>query len=310
MTHFWTKFVVAFTLILLSAACETAPPVVEPISTSFFAVEPTTIIIKGKKLNNVLEDGTELNEALKALGTVTLVSGPKGELKRRIMALRKADKEGASDLPGLSGINGIFGREILDAADQALGSGGNFNNATKVVTEVSGQINQYYFNPDDGSGFLGVDTFVTKKKFNKNNPTNPIKVSTDAYRWSVAITAGTYTVKTKNTSADPFPGTIPFSPTQIAEINSKGFDRKLWAKGTGIVVISVEFDKNYDPTSPNFVLLDPTKNKNKNLYKTDADSCIDMLFVGDPPRLYSQLMGPPTYCLGRCAQPLLVNTGF
>ena len=272
------------------------------------SLTPTKLIIDGENINDVLSDGTKLNDALETMGNVVVSPGP-GQIGKRIAALRIADAAGASGLPGLSGINGMLGREILNAASSAIqGGNGSFNPGRKVEISLSGQITQYYFNQNDNSGYLAATTIITQKvTAGASQPTMHVT----AYRWAVAVTAGTYSVRTNSGDRnDPFPGTIPFAGGALDKIEASGFNKKLWAEGTGIVIVSVEVDNDYDPANPQFQLLDPTKNKNKNLYTTDSGSCIDMLFVGEPPATFAELEGPPTYCLGRCQQPLLVNTGI
>lgn len=45
------------------------------------------------------------------------------------------------------------------------------------------------------------------------------------------------------------------------------------------------------------------------IYETSDDNCIDMMFVPNPPEVLGTL-APPGYCLGRCASPPVINTGF
>lgn len=44
-------------------------------------------------------------------------------------------------------------------------------------------------------------------------------------------------------------------------------------------------------------------------YTTTAESCIDMLFPGKPPQTLDPSQDPP-YCLGRCRNPFMINTGL
>jgi hypothetical protein len=74
---------------------------------------------------------------------------------------------------------------------------------------------------------------------------------------------------------------------------------KLNAKGTGIVVRHVYRKVDSDPIE----LLPPTDPR----YASTAESCIDLLFNPYPPE--TELPPQIGYCLGRCEQPAILNTG-
>jgi hypothetical protein len=91
-----------------------------------------------------------------------------------------------------------------------------------------------------------------------------------------------------------------------ARIDARGYMYKLWATGTDIEIDEVARKAG---NSPNFVTL-PSSNPNyAKLYEEIDDNCIDMLFVAYPPATLGSL-GPPFYCLGRCQDPLIINTGM
>lgn len=239
------------------------------------SVVPTRLIIQGKSANNQLSDHSTLGQAVASL---------------------RAGGNGAC-APGLTGPGGIFAFAFLNAADMALG--GN-----AVTLDLSGQITHYEYNSVAGSGRLHVTTFAVV--------TTGGTTRTDAYKWEVAVLPGGFTVHPHSGNpADPFPGTLQFSSETLNRIAANGFMFKLWANGPEIVVERVEFDDDYDPSSPDFVYLDPTKpqfRKYRCLYETTGAACIDMMFQQSPPADMSGLSAPPFYCLGRCAQPFIINT--
>lgn len=189
-----------------------------------------------------------------------------------------ASPELREKLMGSTALNGVAGIPVLQFLHAYV---------TGVPQSVRGKIRHYYFNDDQKSGYLEVDTEVDTLQGGT--------VHTDKYLWQIAVRPGTYeVVEHSGDPNDPFPGTLQFSSGKLADIAARKLDTKLWATGQGIVVIAVK---------RNGVLLDPATHP---LYVTNADSCIDMMFWGYPPR--SELPRQPSYCLGRCAHPLVINT--
>ena len=181
-------------------------------------------------------------------------------------------------LMGSTALNGVAGLPVLQFLHAYV---------TGVPQPVRGKIRHYYFNDDQKSGYLEVGTEV-------DTVVGGV-VHTDRYLWQIAVRPGTYeVVEHSGDPNDPFPGTLQFSSRKLADIAARKLDTKLWATGHGIVVVAVK---------KNDVLLDPLTSP---LYVTNEDSCIDMMFWGYPPR--SELPRQKSYCLGRCAQPLVINT--
>ena len=109
--------------------------------------------------------------------------------------------------------------------------------------------------------------------------------------------------------ADPFPYTMPYSDEMKARINTLGFQHKLWDKRGYIVVTEFEKQKNNNMWDP----VDSTADEYRRIFRSDQEACIDLMFTAatpmDVPRNLVALGEPPMYCLGRCSNPLIVNTG-
>lgn len=223
---------------------------------------------------------------------------PDEELDKKLAELlAKAGEDGvrAADLPeALTGIPGFTVLQLLKAYLEP-----------ELERKVSGTIRHYYFNFNDDrkGGYLEVDTVVDTLR-------NGEIVETDTYFWAIAVRPETFEVVLRcdinpddpNGCDDngnmPFLDTLALPDKALEEDNQdgiwvRGLDHKLWAKGTGIVVVGV---------IRNGVLLSP----GDPLYASNADSCIDLMFAGYPP--VSELPPQPGYCLGRCAHPEVVNT--
>lgn len=263
-------------------------------------IVPSRLIVAGMPATAALESEKALNKALGALGAP--VGSPPANLRAKINQLRNAN------LKGNKSIGGIFSDAFLDAAADAL-SGNNFAGNKRVITFMSGQITDYN-RENDGSGYIESTTFITRVVVPKGAGAPPIR--TTAFRYRVEVAPGGFSIISRddNASDGPFPGTLAFSPEMKARVALLGFNKKLWAKGTAIDVTSVAVDRNYNPAAPNFVALP----SNHPIYQTDAESCIDMMFNipsgndEDVPKTFAELQAPPFYCLGRCANPLLINT--
>lgn len=109
---------------------------------------------------------------------------------------------------------------------------------------------------------------------------------------------------------DPFPNTIPLNEGMKERIESLGFEWKLYAKGEKISVTEFTF-VNYNgkvryfdqkPAKPVWVRM---------IFEKNAYDCFDMLFKNAPLKEEKlEGLGPPLYCLGRCENPMLINTGL
>ncbi len=99
---------------------------------------------------------------------------------------------------------------------------------------------------------------------------------------------------------------MDFTPAQVARMISLGHTHKLWATGADITITRISHKAN-----PLAAWVDlPNNPSNAHLYNQNADNCIDITFRGFPPDRLQASDEPPFYCLGRCANPLIVNTGW
>ena len=273
---------------------------------SYRGITPTRMIVEGQPVNIAIANTSLLKRALEGFKPERDPSSPVdpdlGELIREIEA---ANESATRKVPGMTGIGGVMGHAFLEAARDALLSG-NFDRQRRVEISLHGQIESYAFNETDGSGSITSVTYIDRTVIPSGNGVPNTR--TQAYRWEIEIEAGGFTVVDKGTDPyAPFPGTMQFSDAMKRRIDSLGFQHKLWAKGTKINVKKVEFKANVN--NPNWRELKKSNRKYAKLYERDANNCIDMLFVDRPPTALDG-MGPPFYCLGRCANPLIVNTGM
>lgn len=127
----------------------------------------------------------------------------------------------------------------------------------------------------------------------------------------------------KNADYNPFPGTIEFSEDMKERIESYKFKFKIYV---GPDPEDKELSENSQTDKIEVYKVDFTNRKGKKrtwtkgsempdwakpIFEREKYDCIDMLFVSAP-RQPEKLDGlsPPLYCLGRCAKPMLINTGL
>lgn len=306
------KFLGTLALLLSMAACTADGGFARMAAThpDPRGIETTKLMLTGNESNVVLSNTGQLRQVLADFGGNTNPAN----LKSMIQQIRASNEISGIDIPGLTGLGGGYGHAFLDLAGDAILGNGHFNQGARVVVTISGQILDYEFNRtinnDTGNGRLEVVTYITRRVVPAGAGMPSAK--TDAYKWKIRVIDDGFTVVHRN-DADPdgpFPGTIPFSSEMKDRVNSLGFVRKLWAKGEKIVVDEVKFVKDYTPGTDwtSVPPLDPGMTKYARLYESDANSCIDMMFAGEPPATMADLQGPPFYCLGRCAHPWIVNT--
>jgi hypothetical protein len=160
---------------------------------------------------------------------------------------------------------------------------------SRVGPTISGKIKDYVFDENDLSGHLAVDTRVYF----------PWSGIIDRFHWDIEVRPGTYQVIPHSGDPNnPFPNTVAFDPPKLADIAQRGLDHKLFAQGPGIRVRDV-----YKIGDDGSIQRYPD---NHPYYASTLDSCIDLMFAGEPPAIY--LPPQPGYCLGRCAQPAVVNS--
>jgi hypothetical protein len=303
---------VATLLLLLGPGQQTA----HAQSVNASGIMQTSLFVGGVDANVALADEFELRKALESYldpGPPACPSLPGPPSLGKLIAEIRACNAGppAVKVPGLTGLGGALGLSFLDRADNAL-AGGHFNKGARVVISFHGQITDYEFTEtgttDMGSGKLEVTTYITWRVVTPGSG-NPAP-KTEAYKWKILVINDGFKVATHSGDDDnPFPGTgLTFSEEMTDRIKSLGFTRKLWAKGDKIIIDEIRHKRWNSAafSSP----LDSSDPKYARLFEIDSESCIDMLFVGDPPATFAGLQGPPTYCLGRCANPPIINTGI
>ena len=229
----------------------------------------------------ILDDGTALENAVVALGG----SGP--NLRAKIQSAKNG--------PKASGLGGISTRSFLRAADHTL-DGNNYGHQIKDFSVV-GRLEAYSYDPSGGSCLRVRMTYSVERENGEG--------LTFAYRWTVFVRDLLDEPRT-GSGSNVFPGamTLPISAAMAGT-----YDHKLWAINTvddpdNIRVTRVELKTGGGP----FRLLRQNVPANRPLYEPTVDSCIDMMFEGEPPETLPSGAAPPFYCLGRCDDPPIINT--
>lgn len=294
----------------LSVECVTAPCATRMLAADNGSFPPAGL--QGFDMV-VANDGT-LRGALRRMGPN---SNP-AALGQLIKDIRKGGGGDQFAARGLTGLGGVVGHALLDAADETLTPGSDNRDPNAVVTVASsGRITDYSFDPATGSGRIHVDTTVTTTRTVGSG--QPIEKS-KGFRFHVRVNGGLdVKAKTPTTSpvynaSDVFPGT----GIEISAATAANFDYKLYAVGTSIRVDRLWVDNNGDGTFGSNEEIEPNstgwKAQYTNLLKPDPANCIDMMFqqfgTTAPyiPTTYAQIGTPPNYCLGRCSNPPLINT--
>ena len=298
-----SRILVLFTAMLLSACGTRVLPVPIEEAASWTDIVPSSTVIQISPdgapldLNAVLASEETLRQAL---DTLFPGSGNIDNIGDRIRSIRESKASSDRRFEILSGLGGVFAHEFLDAAEATLDERGFYDPTKRVYEFFYGKTDEYVFDQRDGSGRLVNTTYFTTVIVPLG--VGPIVSTTDSYRWDVGVDPGGFTVVPKSTSNpnNPFPGTLDFPPAMLNRINALGFQYKLWAKGTLIDIVAIEFKADGDADYSLLPTSDPRYDR------TDAN-CIDMLFVNFPPPVLGTLQ-PPLYCLGRCDNPKLINT--
>jgi hypothetical protein len=204
---------------------------------------------------------------------------------------------------GLNGLGGIFGHVLLKAAE-AKAPGGVYSIALKIIIDSRGHIDGYFFDHQTNGGYLNVTT-----QFTIGLPNGTVDI--DRYRYEVEIGNNVFQVLAKDTT-DPnnvFPG----SDIAVNAVTALPFNYKLWAEGPDIRVVRLWVDHDDDGVfEPNERVTTGNhgdwRDGYRHILRPDPDACIDMMFILYPPETLPPGAAPPYYCLGRCANPLLINT--
>jgi hypothetical protein len=279
----------------------------------------------------LLINGRSLSEFTSEEEVARFVSGLEEEgtdnerlsLAERIELLL-SQKEGKGELGGLAGIPS---RTALEAFRLALDDRGRF--VCKLEADPpKGQIQAsvdgepgFYFKPGEPM-HIWVQITTTFRCGDR--------VLSKAEMYRVLVPANQAVVERRaGTGASVFPGfeNVAFAvPASMADRVDNGvltqFQYKLWADGTDVEVTNYWLDPAYDPANgPQWKKYTPANAPAslQGIFQTDADSCFDMLFKFDP-TLETAKGGalengrlppgskPPYYCLGRCTDPMILNT--
>ncbi len=181
--------------------------------------------------------------------------------------------------------------------------------ANKVI---SGRIRDYIFVEATGHGHLAVDTCIDVLEF--------VQVGEDRrefIHWDIEIAPGGFAAAPRKEPEDPtdiadyaapFPGidlalpAFTVDPTDPRSLWRRGLDHKLHARGeTAIDVTDIHYRRLADPELERFDDSHPW-------YQSTPASCVDLFTEGPPPGTFGELMSAD-YCLGRCAHPMIVNSG-
>lgn len=306
-------------LIVPLSACAATPMDANTVPLDRADKVPMQLTIKGEDINTLL--ATEGNLINGIDGFAQHAGNHNKNIRKLIAQMRASNQNSAKKAPGFTGINGALAHEVLTIIEEeALLPSGMYDGRKKVVVSMEGKVIDYGFKGSvgiPGDGKLTVIAAVTYKVIPSQGGSTP---KTDGYKWEIKVNNNGFEVHNNcQTSGacgpndQPFPGTMEFSQTMINRVQTLGFQHKLWAKGTDIEVVNVWRKKNFQWTDAGDSsywggrLPDASAIWGR-LYKIDQDSCIDMMFVDPPPKKYTDLQGPPFYCLGRCEQPAIVNS--
>lgn len=266
-----------------------------------------------------LSSKAALNNTLDGIGTgVNLTSATTNKAKIDAIENSAGSTNQANGIVGLGGVNSHL---FMWAAAKTLANDGDLDLTIPHEIRIFGKIRQYAFRPSandpyEGNGILKV---VTGIRYWPLDPTTGARDRANRevlrFRYRIRVRNNAFKVIERDDSkpSDPFPGSeIIFDDEMIDRLNERGYRYKLHARGTDIKIQRVWVKENNGPwqlipkdDTPN----DPN-NKYRSLYSEVAENCIDILFVDFPPTTKAGLGTTPAYCMGRCASPMIVNTGM
>ncbi len=200
-----------------------------------------------------------------------------------------------SRLRSIGGFNGILALKALVECNSGLPAQLIRLGDQKLI----GKIFEYTFNHQANSGYIG---YIAENRISCNG----IEKLNDVYVVHVAV------IPYHHDSAEPieskgfhilkrdengqFPGSDIFLPDDPDVQNRiEHLDYKLHARGRSIRIISAFKNEKLLP-------------KSHPIYHQDKTSCIDIMFEKEPPNYELPLQ--EAYCMGRCDQPPIINTGF
>jgi hypothetical protein len=218
-----------------------------------------------------------------------------GADRDEVIAVLQQIEEGSvsrQDVPWLAlhGIGGFGTRLVLRAF--------LLNEAHKV----QGKIRDYNYMDATKSGHLAVDVTTQFFASVEDRDAGRPPVRAELLHWDIDVD-GAYEVHERGTDRNnPFPQVDLALPGHaIASIWSpvRDLKYKLHAKGMGIIVRHI-----YRKVDGGAMELLPSTDHR---YTQTDESCIDLLFNPYPPE--RELPSQNGYCLGRCEDPAIINTG-
>lgn len=342
MSKIWTKFSGLVVFGLLLGACVApegqagrpegrAAALAAPVNPCLLDKSPVNTFVNMQQVfkpqgfahiqaNDALASAVDLRAVLQSYKAFGADEGPNANLRGLINSIRAAGSTGNS-VPGLRGFGGTTALAFAEvAADQAVNSSavGGGHAGKSVVVSMTGQITNYEyvrtgFDPitgeELGRGLLWVITTIQTSVNNIDQPGLRVQ-----YCWKLEVEEDGFRVVRRDDSHPdgPFPRTMDLSPEAVDRIKCQNqptgcneLQYKLWATGFAIAVKEIHFRRANAPWD----LLDKLAQENRVFYVPSEDNCIDMMFVSAPPATLGGLQ-PPAYCLGRCANPPIVNTGW
>ena len=177
---------------------------------------------------------------------------------------------------------------------------------------ISGKIRDYIFVEATGRGHLAVDTCTDVLEF--------VPLGQDRrefIHWDIEIPEGSFSVVERippngvddpATYGNPFPMDITTAlpaftvdPADPRSVWRRGLDHKLSAVGRSIEIAHIHYRRLADPELVRYDDTHPW-------YDSSDASCVDLFTQGRPPGTFGELASGG-YCLGRCAHPMIVNSG-
>jgi hypothetical protein len=264
----------------------------------------------------VLADPETADRVVKDLLGLSLDVDP----REAVRSLNEGPKYGENVPPASEGLGGLAVHPFLTAYSARF-----LEDRPAFRVKVGGKACDYAFapnadNPYKGTGHLSINMlheyFANDEELRTCTPSK-----TEFYHWRIklcnAVIHRRYDVDESGSEHGSFPNnpfpdldvTFPapaLDPNDPRSIWCRCLDHKLFIMGEDVKVEHIyrQICSNVpQPEDEDFHLLD----RSDPLYKSTAESCVDIMFRGYPP-----LAGLPEqreYCIGRCGHPDLVNTG-
>jgi hypothetical protein len=251
-------------------------------------------VVEGQLINDVLKDPEKLRAAINAIrgAEAEKDTGTIGEL----VAKAWKENEGDEGLTALRGIGGMIGVALLDAAGRTIDERGRFNPHIPINVALTGKIVTFPYDDKYRKGSLEVKTRIVISL-------GGVPVDTSDWHWWIDVVDQGFTSIPKDVGHPNYfgpPNTIAFSPAMKADVDTRGFNWKLFARGSDIKVTKLTRNgAQVLPGSPwGFLLI------------SQPEDCIDFLSQTRPVTGDLKVNHFGNYCLGRCRKPMIVNTGF